>query len=109
MQLTIEQIIKEKNPSSIDETKALLREIIQSIILIGLSRSDFFTHASFYGGTALRVFYGLNRYSEDLYFTLNGENDKFSFTPYISKIKSTALSYGIDLDVINNEIKKALN
>lgn len=105
MQLTIEQIIKEKNPSSIDETKALLREIIQSIILIGLSRSDFFTHASFYGGTALRVFYGLNRYSEDLYFTLNGENDKFSFTPYISKIKSTALSYGIDLDVINNEKK----
>lgn len=41
--------------------KLALREIVQNIVLIGLSRANFFSKASFYGGTALRIFYGLNR------------------------------------------------
>jgi hypothetical protein len=42
-----------------------IREVIQEIALLGLSRGSFFSKAAFYGGTALRIFYGLDRYSED--------------------------------------------
>ena len=83
----IEEIIKSYNPKTNDEAKYVLRELLQQIVLIGLSRSDFFKYASFYGGTALRIFYGLNRYSEDLDFSLNSKDELFSFTPFIEKIK----------------------
>ena len=53
---TIEEIIKKYNPKTINDNKAILREIVQSIVLVGLSRTDFFKKASFYGGTALRIF-----------------------------------------------------
>ena len=95
----INEMINLYNPKSLNENIAVLREILQSIVLIGLSRADFFKKASFYGGTALRIFYGLNRYSEDLDFTLNEKNDSFSLDPYIESIKTVALSYGIELDI----------
>lgn len=47
-----------------------LREMLQQAALLGLERHGFFEKAAFYGGTALRIFYGLNRFSEDLDFTL---------------------------------------
>ena len=96
---TIEEIIKTYNPKTINENKYALREIVQSIVLVGLSRTDFFKKASFYGGTALRIFYDLNRYSEDLDFTLNKVDEKFSIKPYIESIKTVANSYGLNLDV----------
>lgn len=96
---TINEMINLYNPKSLNENKAALREILQSIVLIGLSRADFFKKASFYGGTALRIFYGLNRYSEDLDFTLNEKNDSFSLETYIESIKNVASSYGIELDI----------
>lgn len=96
---TINEMINLYNPKSLNENKAVLREILQSIVLIGLSRADFFKKASFYGGTALRIFYGLNRYSEDLDFTLNEKNDSFSLEPYTESIKNVASSYGIELDI----------
>lgn len=105
MKTTIEQIVKSYNTSTIDEIKAIVREIVQSIVLIGLSRSDFFKKASFYGGTALRIFYDLNRYSEDLDFTLNCVNPNFSIEPYIDKIKEVALSYGLDLEIVTKNKK----
>lgn len=105
MRTTIDELIQSYNPTTIDETKAALREIIQSIVLLGLSRGEFFKHASFYGGTALRIFYGLNRYSEDLDFTLNYVDESFSIEPYIAKIQDVGRSYGLDLE-ITTKIKK---
>ncbi len=96
---TIEEIIRSFNPKTINENKSILREIIQSIVLVGLSRADFFKKASFYGGTALRIFYNLNRYSEDLDFTLNDVNNNFSIEPYVDSIKKVASSYGLELEV----------
>ena len=52
-----------------DDVKAL-REILQEIALLGLWRSRFFERGAFYGGTALRILYGLDRFSEDLDFSL---------------------------------------
>lgn len=45
-------------------------EVGQQIVLAGLSRSDFFSKAAFYGGTCLRIFHGLPRFSEDMDFSL---------------------------------------
>ena len=96
---TIEEIIKAYNPKTINDNKAILREIVQSIVLVGLSRTEFFKKASFYGGTALRIFYDLNRYSEDLDFTLNNVDKNFSLAPFIESIKNVALSYGLELEI----------
>ena len=82
MNESINNIIKAYNPRNVEESKLALREIIQNVVLIGLSKTDFFKHASFYGGTALRIFYGLNRFSEDLDFTLLESEDNFTFEPY---------------------------
>ena len=101
----IEEIIKSCNPKTIDETKFVIRELVQKIVLIGLSKSGFFQHASFYGGTALRIFYDLNRYSEDLAFTLNYIDESFTLDPFINKIKEVALSYGLNLDIITKNKK----
>lgn len=107
MVTNIENIIARYNPKNVEETKAVLREVVQSIILIGLSRAGFFRVASFYEGTALRIFYDLNRYSEDLDFTLNERNDNFSFEPYIKSIKEVAASYNLDVKIdIKNKINK---
>ena len=99
MNTVIEQLIDNYNPKNSEEVKNAIREITQSIVLIGLSRSDFFSKASFYGGTALRIFYGLNRYSEDLDFTLNMVDVSFSLEPYIESIRNVAKSYGIELNI----------
>lgn len=107
---TIEELINSYNPKNPNEIKLALREILQSIVLIGLSRSNFFSKASFYGGTALRIFYGLNRYSEDLDFTLNEVDGSFTLEPYIDSIKELALSYGfnVNIEVKNKKIRTAI-
>jgi hypothetical protein len=65
----IKDWIKEYNPKNEEEILSALREIMQEVTLAGLSRTDFFEKAAFYGGTALRIFYGLDRFSEDLDFS----------------------------------------
>ena len=62
--------------NSADEINAM-KEIIQEIVICGLSRGGFFDEAAFYGGTALRIFYGLDRFSEDLDFALLKPNKNF--------------------------------
>lgn len=47
---------------SITDTKHALKEIIQELSILALARTDFFSHAAFYGGTALRIFHGLDRF-----------------------------------------------
>ena len=61
-------------------------EITQQIILAGLHRGGFFDEAAFYGGTCLRIFHGLNRFSEDMDFSLLKPNSKFQFEKYFPYI-----------------------
>ena len=65
-----------------DDYVNALREILQDVALLGLWRSKFFQHAAFYGGTALRFLYGLDRYSEDLDFSLLKPDESFSLKAY---------------------------
>ncbi|WP_246862720.1 nucleotidyl transferase AbiEii/AbiGii toxin family protein [Pedobacter sp. KBS0701] len=65
------------HPANREEAKGALREIMQEIALAGLNRAGFFEKAAFYGETALRIFYGLDRFSEDLDFSLLAQNPDF--------------------------------
>jgi predicted nucleotidyltransferase component of viral defense system len=81
-----------------DDYTNALREIIQEVALLGLWRSKFFEHAAFYGGTALRVLYGLDRYSEDLDFSLLKTNNSFSLGMYGESLKREISSFGFQVD-----------
>lgn len=61
-------------------------EVNQQIILAGLYNGGFFNEAAFYGGTCLRIFHGLQRFSEDMDFSLLAPNDDFDFTKYFQPI-----------------------
>ena len=74
MNSAIEQMLKSYHVENIYDRKNAMKEIMQEIVLCGLSRAGFFKKAAFYGGTALRIFYGLDRFSEDLDFSLEAEN-----------------------------------
>ena len=91
--------IAEYNPQNEEETLAAMREIMQEIALAALSRTDFFKKAAFYGGTALRIFHGLDRYSEDLDFSLLETDPSFSLTPYFSAITYEFEALGIRVSI----------
>jgi predicted nucleotidyltransferase component of viral defense system len=91
--------IAEYNPQNEEETLAAIREIMQEIALAALSRTDFFKKAAFYGGTALRIFHGLDRYSEDLDFSLLETDPSFSLTPYFSAITDEFEALGIRVSI----------
>lgn len=76
-----------------------LREILQQTALLGLVRHNFFQHAVFYGGTALRILYGLDRYSEDLDFSLLKPDANFDFTPFLHGMQQELLAMGFKLDI----------
>ena len=94
--------------NSIDETNAM-KEIIQEIVICGLSRGGFFNEAAFYGGTALRIFYGLNRFSEDLDFALLKTNKDFDLSKYFPFIEKEVQAYGLNLSITEKEKTKDSN
>jgi len=88
----------EKYPTtSPAESKNALKEVLQEVTLHILSQTDFFTHAAFYGGTALRIFYGLDRFSEDMDFSLKVKNPDFTLKTYVPLIEKGLSSYGFEM------------
>jgi hypothetical protein len=85
-----------KNP--VDYQNAA-REVVQELALLGLWRAGFFSHAAFYGGTALRIFHGLRRFSEDLDFTLLTEGSDIRLDRYLSAIATELTSWGFTFEV----------
>lgn len=74
-----------------------LREVMQEIALAGLYRGGFFDKAAFYGGTCLRIFYGLPRFSEDLDFSLLKPDSSFSLEPYFRAIHDEFSAFGFEV------------
>jgi predicted nucleotidyltransferase component of viral defense system len=95
----IKEWIEEYNPRNEEEILSALREIMQEITLAGLSRTDFFEKVAFYGGTCLRIFYGLDRYSEDLDFSLLQPDADFSLEPYFQPILDEFTSLGLTVTI----------
>jgi predicted nucleotidyltransferase component of viral defense system len=85
--------------SNRDEATQALREIMQQIALAGLYRMGFFEKAAFYGGTALRIFYQLDRFSEDLDFSLLQPDPNFSFESYLPGLIKEFESLGLQVSV----------
>lgn len=95
----IKEWIAGYNPKNEEDILDAMREIMQEITLAALSRTDFFEKAGFYGGTALRIFYGLDRFSEDLDFSLLEADDTFSLEPYFSSIQMEFEALGIMVSI----------
>src|SRR5665647_215331 len=80
-------------------------EVMQQITLAGLHRGGFFNKAAFYGGTCLRIFYGLERFSEDMDFSLLQQDTDFKLEDYFESIKTEFNALG-RVVVINKKEKK---
>lgn len=94
-----EQMIENYNPKTLEEKKNVIKEVLQEVVLAGLSKTDFFNHAAFYGGSALRIFYGINRFSEDLDFSLLVCNELFDLENYLKPVSEIINSIGLDFEV----------
>jgi len=95
----IESMLARYNINDSDDFNRAIREIMQEIALAGLYRSGFFEKAAFYGGTALRIFHGMDRFSEDLDFSLLDENKEFLLDPYFSAIVKEFSALGIEVKI----------
>jgi predicted nucleotidyltransferase component of viral defense system len=95
----IQQMINKYNPKTLEDKKHAIKEVLQEVVLAGLSKTDFFTHAAFYGGTALRIFYGMDRFSEDLDFSLLVSDDTFDISKYFKPISDAVNSLGLNFEV----------
>jgi len=84
--------------SSLEEEQAL-REITQEIVLAALGRTNFFEQAGFQGGTCLRIFHSLNRFSEDLDFALCKSKRVFTLAPYLERVQRELTAYGYELEI----------
>ena len=99
MSAVIEQMLKSYHVENIYDRKNAMKEIMQEIVLCGLSRAGFFKKAAFYGGTALRIFYGLDRFSEDLDFSLEAEELDFDLGSYFPVLEKEVKSFGLNVEI----------
>jgi predicted nucleotidyltransferase component of viral defense system len=95
----IGKMLEKYDLSTADKTYEALREILQEIVLLGLYRAGFFNHAVFYGGTALRILYGLDRFSEDLDFSLLKADKSFDLGMYENSIVETLKTFGFEVNI----------
>lgn len=105
----IKVMIGRYNCRSVDDHENALKEIIQEVALLGLWRSKFFEKAAFYGGSALRILYGLDRFSEDLDFSLLKSDKKFSLGDYIRAVEDELKSFGFSVAVEKKEKRYKTN
>lgn len=80
-------------------------EVNQQLILAGLYNGGFFDVAAFYGGTCLRIFHGLQRFSEDMDFSLLVPDDKFDFTKYFQPIIDEFAIVGREVEIKKKDKK----
>ena len=106
-------MLRKYSAETIGEKKNSLKEVIQEIVLCGLSRAGFFKSAVFYGGTALRIFYGLDRFSEDLDFSLIKPDPMFDLEQFIPTLEKEVRAFGLNFSIeqkqktIDSNIKSA--
>jgi len=96
-----EERIRQYAPGDALEQDNVLKELLQQCILTSLSRAGLFTQAMFHGGTCLKMFHGLARFSEDLDFLLMNEDPSFSWEPYLKKVVGDMNEFGIKFQIID--------
>ena len=106
MNPALSAMIERYKCESADDYDRALREIVQEIALLGLWRSKFYEQAAFYGGSALRILHGLDRFSEDLDFSLLRPQPGFSLDRYLAAAGDELLSFGFEVEVLE-KVKRA--
>ncbi|MBD5092892.1 MAG: nucleotidyl transferase AbiEii/AbiGii toxin family protein [Subdoligranulum sp.] len=109
MNTIFEQMLQNYNIRSAYEQENAAKEIMQEIVLCGLSRAGFFKEAAFYGGTALRIFYGLDRFSEDLDFSLIFPNLDFDLAAYFPVLEKEVRAFGLNVSIQEKKKTKESN
>jgi hypothetical protein len=110
MHEAVSRMLAKYEPKSVDDSVRALREIIQEVALLGLWRAKFFEHAAFYGGTALRILYGLDRFSEDLDFSLLAPSPDFNLARYTASLEEELLAFGFNVrvEMVDKAIESAV-
>jgi hypothetical protein len=110
MHEAITRMLARYSPVSIDDSVRALREIIQEVALLGCWRAKLFEHAAFYGGTALRILYGLDRFSEDLDFSLLVPETDFNLSRYTASLEEELLAFGFNVrvELVDKAVKSAV-
>ncbi len=94
-----DEMLSAYNSKTVEDKLNALREVMQQVALCGLERAGFFEKAAFYGGTCLRMFHGLERFSEDMDFSLLVPRPDFDFHPYLSCIGEEFASMGQSIHI----------
>ena len=105
----IEQMLSKYDIESLDDATNALKEVFQEIALLGLYRGGFFNKACFYGGTALRIIHGLDRFSEDLDFSLLQKDDDFDIEEYFPFVVDEFEALGIKIELTKKSKKTISN
>lgn len=95
--MTVVDQMLSRYPDDAASRNLALREVMQEIALAGLYRGGFFDKAAFYGGTCLRIYYGLPRFSEDLDFSLLKPDPNFTLEPYFRAICNEFSAFGFEV------------
>ncbi len=98
MNPALKDMLEIYRPNTPADYQNAAREIVQEITLLGLWRGGFFEHASFYGGTALRIFHGLRRFSEDLDFTLAESGNETRLERYLTSVATELEAWGFSFE-----------
>ena len=94
-----EQMLSRYPMDSVDARRNATYEVLQQVVLSGLYRGGFFSEAAFYGGTCLRIFHGLERFSEDMDFTLLRKDPSFSMEKYFPAIIDECRLLGREVEI----------
>ena len=94
-----EQMLSRYPMDSVDARRNATYEVLQQVVLSGLYRGGFFSEAAFYGGTCLRIFHGLERFSEDMDFTLLRKDPSFSMAKYFPAIMDECRLLGREVEI----------
>jgi len=99
MREAVAQMLAKYDCQRLEDTTRALREILQELALLGLWRAKFFEKAAFYGGTALRILHGLDRFSEDLDFSLLYPMPDFRLEHYSNALERELAAFGFEVRV----------
>lgn len=100
-----DDLVEQYHPITDDARESAQREVMQKIALAGLNRGGFFEHAAFYGGTCLRIFHGLNRFSEDMDFSLIEKDSNVHIENYFQSIVDEFRAIGMPVEIAKKDKK----
>jgi len=99
MNSALDDMMSRYNCSTPEDYRFALKEIVQELALLGLFRAGFYSKAAFYGGTALRIFYGLDRFSEGLDFSLIEPDSSFDLSTLTKVVQDELGAFGLEMTV----------